>query len=172
MRIVPVVLGAAALLVVLVRAPAGWLVPLLGLLLACALLAVGGTACALVCAAAWPGAVERSRIALRNQPLRCWLLGVLVALLEVWLLTVVPDGPPRTVAALIAILVDVPPVARGFPALAGTLGRRLGASDPARAVATGTVLVAACGTLPVLGWLLAGNLCLQALGAGAVSARR
>lgn len=172
MRLVPLALGAAALLVVLVRAPAGWLPPLLGLLLAGALLAVGGTACALVCAAAWPAAVERSRLALRSQPLRCWLLGVLVALLQVWLLTAVPDGAPRALAALLVVLVSVPLLARGFPALAGTLGRRLGAADPARAVATGTVLVAASSTLPVLGWLLAGNLCLQAMGAGAVSVRR
>jgi len=134
-------------------------------------------ACAVLVAAMWQRQFERSHQALGVHPLRCWLAGLLLLLIEIWLaLEVVPPVPPaaRGFLILVAVATNLILLAQGFPALAATAGERVHRAArpargayPSRAVSTalGSVLVAFSAALPILGWLLAGSLLLQAMGA-------
>lgn len=127
------------------------------------LLTVGLSACTVLACAVWPQRVERSRQALQMYPLRCWLSGLLAVLVEVFFISL--GGGARVPLLLVFLVLDLLWLAQGFPALASLTGERLGIPSRASAVAAGSTLVALAGVLPVVGWLMAGNLALQAIGA-------
>jgi len=130
------------------------------------LLCIGVAACATLCNALWPHSVDRCDAALREFPLRCWLVGILIVLLQILIVA------PNPVLLAVALPIDLFLLARGFPALAARIGEGLGESVRPRAVARGMALFTVAAGVPVLGWLLGLGLLLQALGAAVVPPSR
>ena len=129
-----------------------------------AVVAVGAlSACAVLAAALWPERVTHSLHGLERHGLRCGLSGLLLLVVEAWLVTLA--GPLAPVIGGIAVVVNLVLLAQGFPAVAARTGLRLGMQDAPRAMVAGTWLISFAGVLPVLGWMLAGYSLLQALGA-------
>lgn len=131
---------------------------------------IGLAAASILASTMWPAAVARSDVHLRVHPLRCALSGLLLILAEFWLLVVLV--PFRPFVLVLAVAADVVLLARGLPALAALVGERLGIALPPRAVAVGSILIALCGALPVVGWLMAAMLILQALGSAVLPTPR
>ncbi|GMU55413.1 MAG: hypothetical protein AMXMBFR33_45590 [Candidatus Xenobia bacterium] len=127
---------------------------------AVALLA-GLVAVNLVASALWPERIEKSRKTLERFPLRSFLLGILIVLLEIFLVLSLPLKGLLALAAVVANLVFL---AQGLPALAERIGQGLSLTER-RANAAGTALIGLVFGLPVLGWLAGACLGLSALGA-------
>ena len=64
-----------------------------GLLLMGAMITVGLGASSLVCAALFRSEVGRLQSLMRGQPARCWLLGILLLVFQIWCLTALPGRP-------------------------------------------------------------------------------
>ncbi|MCE7871965.1 hypothetical protein DYH09_16520 [bacterium CPR1] len=124
-------------------------------------LLAGLVAVNLVASSLWPERVEKSRHTLELFPLRSFLLGILIVLLEIFLVLSLPLKGLLVLAAVVANLVFL---AQGLPALAERIGQGLSLTEK-RATAAGTALIGLVFGLPVLGWLAGACLGLSALGA-------
>jgi len=114
-----------------------------------------------LCGALFSSPAQNCRERLREHPLRCYLMGLLTLLLEVFLLM---QFPPIGVLLLLA---DVAWLSFSLPALAGLAGEGMGVSGR-WSVAAGSLPLGLTMALPVLGWLCTSQLMLAALGSASL----
>ena len=138
-----------------------------GILLMGAMATVGLGACSLVCASIFGSEVSRLQTLMRGQPARCWLLGCLLLVFQIWCLTALPARP---LLALLFLFFDFWCLARSCPALAGWVGAEV-CENVRWQTGVGGVMLGLTAATPILGWLVSAQLILLSLGA-AVCPRR
>lgn len=122
---------------------------------------VGLAAYNLLCGVLFGGRARRCREQLQNVPLRCYLMGLLVLLLQLWSVTGLPP------LALLWLPLDALWLSFSLPALTGLAGEGLGCSGR-WAAAVGTVPLCVSLACPLLGWLGVSQLLVSALGSAAL----
>lgn len=114
-----------------------------------------------LCGALFARPAQNCRERLQKHPLRCYLMGLLTLLLEVFLLI---QFPPL---GLMLLLVNVAWFSFSLPALAGLAGEGMGVNGR-WAVAAGSLPLGLTMALPILGWLCTSQLLLAALGSASL----
>lgn len=125
---------------------------------------LGLTGCCLLLLALFPQPAEAARERLVRKPLRCCLLGWLLVLAQVLVLTLLPEGI-RGPIALGFVLCDGALLWVGMAALSVALADRLRFGENLwRRTLCSQGVVCSCLGLPVIGWAVALQAGLAALG--------
>jgi hypothetical protein len=121
------------------------------------LLSVGLGAYNTLCGALFSKPSQACRTQLQQRPLRCYLMGVLTVLAQIWLCMHVHA------LAIPLVLANAAWLSFSLPALAGLAGEGIGVSGRWAPLA-GSMPLCLTVALPVLGWLCLVQLILAALG--------
>lgn len=135
-----------------------------GIVLIAAAICSGMGACCLICGAIFK---NDARALIEQRTLRCWLLGILLLLTQVWAVAALPPKGPLLLAFS---AFDLYCLARTCGSLASWIGSGL-CQDVRWQPGVGGLLLGASAAAPVVGWLLGAQLLLVSLGA-AVCPRR
>jgi hypothetical protein len=134
-----------------------------GFLLVAAASCGGMGACCLICGSLFKTDAAR----LRERTMRCWLLGILLVVTEIWALA---SLPPKGPLALVFLAFDLYCLARTCGSLASWIASGV-CQDARWQPGVGGLLLGASAAAPVVGWALGLQLLLVSLGA-AICPRR
>lgn len=114
-----------------------------------------------LCAALFCKPSQACRAQLQERPVRCYLMGLLTLLAQIWLCIQLP------VLAIPLVLANAAWLSFSLPALAGLAGEGIGVSGRWAPLA-GSLPLCLTAAFPVLGWLCLAQLLLAALGSAAL----